>query len=79
MGEYVDKTNAIKNDVTKHHNNLVKFTQKDHLKHFQKIDRHIVKHDQRAADSFKSVEKKLNWILILLSAVALTNILKEFL
>jgi hypothetical protein len=79
MGEYKDKSDQIKNETTKHINNLVKFTQKDHLKHFQKVDRHIVEHDQRAAQSFKSIEKKLKWILVLLSAIVLTNIIKEIL
>jgi len=77
MGEYIDKTTQIKNDITKHHNNIVKFTQKDHLKHFQKIDRHVAEHDKKAQSSFKMLEKKLNWILILLGAIALTNIAKE--
>lgn len=79
MAEYQDKTNAIKNDVTKHHNNIVKFTQKDHLKHFKKIDRHVAEHDKKAAANFNRLEKKLNWILILLGAISLTNIIKEFL
>lgn len=84
MGQYTEKSNEIKNDVIKHHNNLVKFTQKDHLKHFQKIDRHIIEHDQRAAQCFENVnkrfkdlEKKINWTLLLLGAIALTNIAKE--
>lgn len=77
MAEYREKSDEIKNDVTKHHNNLVKFTQRDHLKHFQKIDRHVAEHDKKAQSSFKSVEKKLDWILILLSAIALTNIARE--
>lgn len=77
MAEYKNKSDEIKNSVTKHHNNLVKFTQKDHLKHFQKVDRHIAEHDKKAQVSFKHLEKKLNWILLLLSAIALTNIAKE--
>lgn len=77
MAEYKDKSDEIKNSVTKHHNNLVKFTQKDHLKHFQKIDRHVAQHDKNVQSNFKLLEKKLNWILILLSAIALTNIAKE--
>ena len=77
MAEYKDKSDQVKNDTTKDINSLVKFTQKDHLKHFQKVDRHIAEHDKKTAASFKIVEKKLNWILILLSAIALTNIARE--